>query len=39
MRDRVLALALPGLLLAAAAVAQEGWTGIDDSLTFSAHEV
>jgi len=33
MRDRVLALALPGLLLAAAVVAQEGWTGLDDSLT------
>lgn len=32
MRDRVLALALPGLLLAAAAVAQEGWSGIDGAI-------
>lgn len=33
MRSRILALALPGLLVAAVAVAQEGWSGLDDSLT------
>lgn len=33
MRDRVLALALPGLLLAAAVVAQEGWSGIEDEIS------
>ena len=33
MRSRMLILALPGLLLSAAAVAQEGWSGLDDSLT------
>lgn len=32
MRSRIFALALPGLLLAAIATGQEGWSGIDDSL-------
>lgn len=32
MRSRILSLALPGLLLAAAVVAQEGWSGLEDSL-------
>ena len=33
MRSRMLVLALPGLLLAAAAVAQDGWTGLDEPLS------
>lgn len=33
MRSRIFALALPGLLLATVAMAQDGWTGLDDSLT------
>lgn len=33
MRSRILALALTGLLSAAAAFAQEGWSGLDSSLT------
>lgn len=33
MRSLIFALALPGLLVAAVAVAQEGWSGLDDSLT------
>ena len=32
MRSRTFVLALPGLFLAAAVVAQEGWSGLDDSL-------
>jgi hypothetical protein len=33
MRSRMLVLALPGLLLAATAVAQEGWSGLEDPLS------
>src|SRR5215207_9321663 len=32
MRSRILVLALPGLLLAAAVVAQEGWSGLEEPL-------
>jgi Putative MetA-pathway of phenol degradation len=33
MRSRILVLALPGLLLAAAVVAQDGWSGLDEPLS------
>ena len=33
MKSRIFALALTGLLSAAASFAQEGWSGLDDSLT------